>query len=163
HHPGWYHYLAVYDAYRRRDYRGALASALKVNMPGYYWPHATLAAVYGQLGEQERARASLREVIALLPNFGAIAREGFSKWDEVEFVEHLLEGLRKAGLEIPDGEHTLSAVDGNSLGKTGAQEAFWVAVLPFKSSGGADIESFADGLSEDITTGLSRFSYLSVV
>ena len=36
HHPGWYHYLTVYDAYRRRDYRGALASALKVNMPGYY-------------------------------------------------------------------------------------------------------------------------------
>ena len=60
HHPGWYHYLAVYDAYRRRDYRGALASALKVNMPGYYWPHATLAAVYGQLGEEQRARAALR-------------------------------------------------------------------------------------------------------
>jgi len=42
-------------------------------------------------------------------------------------------------------------------------KAFWVAVLPFKSSGGTEIESFADGLSEDITTGLSRFPYLSVV
>ena len=42
-------------------------------------------------------------------------------------------------------------------------EAFWVAVLPFKSSGGTEIESFADGLGEDITTGLSRFPYLSVV
>jgi adenylate cyclase len=101
HHPGWYHYLAVYDAYRRRDYRGALANALKVNMPGYYWPHATLAAVYGQLGEEQRARAALRELLALLPNFGEIAREEYGKWNEVEFVEHLLEGLRKAGLEIP--------------------------------------------------------------
>jgi tetratricopeptide (TPR) repeat protein len=101
HHPGWYHYLAVYDAYRRGDYRGALANALKVNMPGYYWPHATLAAVYGQLGEEQRARAALRELLALLPNFGAIAREEYGKWNEVEFVEHLLEGLRKAGLEIP--------------------------------------------------------------
>jgi TolB-like protein/class 3 adenylate cyclase len=44
-----------------------------------------------------------------------------------------------------------------------APEAFWVAVLPFKSSGGGEIDSFADGLVEDITTGLSRFSYLSVV
>jgi TolB-like protein len=101
HHPGWYHYLAVYDAYRRRDYRGALASALKVNMPGYYWPHATLAAVYGQLGEQERARAALRELNAIMPNFGAMAREEYSKWNDAEFIEHLLDGLRKAGLEIP--------------------------------------------------------------
>jgi TolB-like protein/Flp pilus assembly protein TadD len=100
HHPGWYHYLAVYDAYRRRDYRAALANAVKVNMPGYYWPHATLAAVYGQLGENERAREALRELHALVPNFGAIAREEYSKWNEVEFVEHLLDGLRKAGLEI---------------------------------------------------------------
>lgn len=40
---------------------------------------------------------------------------------------------------------------------------FWVAVLPFKSSGGAEMESFADGLGEEITTGLSRFRYLSIV
>jgi hypothetical protein len=100
HHPGWYHYLAIYDAYRRRDYRGALASALKVNMPGYYWPHATLAAVYGQLGEEQRARAALRELHAVMPNFGAIAREEYGKWNDAEFVEHLLGGLRKAGLEI---------------------------------------------------------------
>ncbi len=101
HHPGWYHYLAVYDAYRRRDYRGALTNALKVNMPGYYWPHATLAAIYGQLGEKERAGAALRELLAIRPNFAAEVREDYGKWNEVELVEHLLEGLRKAGLEIP--------------------------------------------------------------
>jgi tetratricopeptide (TPR) repeat protein len=106
HHPGWYHYLAVYDAYRRRDYRGALASALKVNMPGYYWPHATLAAVYGQLGEEQRARAALRELHALLPNFGAMAREEYGKWNDAEFTEHLLDGLRKAGLEIAGEDQT---------------------------------------------------------
>src|SRR5205085_7626336 len=42
-------------------------------------------------------------------------------------------------------------------------EELWVAVLPFKSSGDAELESFANGLGEDITTGLSRFRYLSVV
>src|SRR5437763_265835 len=42
-------------------------------------------------------------------------------------------------------------------------EELWVAVLPFKSSGDAEMESFANGLGEDITTGLSRFRYLSVV
>jgi TolB-like protein/Tfp pilus assembly protein PilF len=101
HHPGWYHYVALTDAYRRRDYRGALASALKVNMPGYYWPHALLAAVYGQLGEQQRARAALRELHALMPDFGAMAREEFGKWHDAELTEHLLDGLRKAGLDVP--------------------------------------------------------------
>ena len=101
HHAGWYHYVAFCDAYRRRDYRGALASALKVNMPAYHWPHVYLAAVYGQLGEQQRARAAWREVHALLPNFGAMVREEMGKWLDAELTEHLLDGLRKAGLLIP--------------------------------------------------------------
>jgi len=100
HHAGWYHFVASCDAYRKRDYRGALASALKVNMPAYHWPYVYLAAVYGQLGEQQRARTVLRELDALVPNFGTIAREEFGKWLDAELTEHLLDGLRKAGLQI---------------------------------------------------------------
>jgi len=45
-----------------------------------------------------------------------------------------------------------------------ANEGFWVAVLPFKYTGGnADLTALADGLCEDIVTGLSRFSYLRVI
>ena len=45
-----------------------------------------------------------------------------------------------------------------------AEEGFWVAVLPFKSGGSkADLAALADGLSADIVTGLSRFSYLKVI
>src|SRR5260370_6412467 len=41
---------------------------------------------------------------------------------------------------------------------------FWVAWLPFKSSGAdADLAALAEGLSDEIVTGLSRFRYLSVV
>src|ERR671923_643016 len=41
------------------------------------------------------------------------------------------------------------------------EEGFWVAVLPFKYVGAnADLSALAEGLSEDIVTGLSRFSYL---
>jgi adenylate cyclase len=163
HHAGWYHYVAFCDAYRRRDYRAALSTALKVNMPAYHWPHVYLAAVCGQLGDEQRGRAALREVHALLPNFGAIARDEMGKWLDPELTEHLLDGLRKAGLEISGEDQTLPATAAKSSAKIFSQEAFWVAVLPFKSSGGTEIESFADGLSEDITTGLSRFRYLSVV
>jgi hypothetical protein len=100
HHPGWYHYAEFTDAYRRHDYRAALESALKVNIPGYYWPHAVLAAAYGQLGEEQRARAALRELEAISPNFGAIAREEFGKWNDPELTEHFVDGLRKAGLVV---------------------------------------------------------------
>ena len=42
-----------------------------------------------------------------------------------------------------------------------ADEGFWVAVLPFKYSGQCNkITALAEGLSEAIVTGLSRFSYL---
>jgi len=43
-------------------------------------------------------------------------------------------------------------------------EGFWVAVLPFKYPGSnSDLEALAEGLSEDIVTGLSRFPHLRVI
>jgi TolB-like protein len=106
HHAGWYHYVAFCDAYRRRDYRAALTTILKVNMPAYHWPLVYLAAVCGQLGEQQRARAALQELHVLLPNFSATAREEMVKWLDPELTEHLLDGLRKAGLEVPPEKPT---------------------------------------------------------
>src|SRR5262249_46323055 len=44
------------------------------------------------------------------------------------------------------------------------EEGFWIAVLPFKYSGGSsDLTALAEGLTEEIVTGLSRFSYLKVI
>ncbi len=44
------------------------------------------------------------------------------------------------------------------------QEGFWVAVLPFKARGSdPSIETLAEGLTEEIITGLSRFTYLRVI
>ncbi|MDQ3417830.1 MAG: protein kinase, partial [Acidobacteriota bacterium] len=49
-------------------------------------------------------------------------------------------------------------------GSIRADEGFWVAVLPFKYTGGnADVTALAEGLSEEIVAGLSRFSYLRVI
>jgi len=45
-----------------------------------------------------------------------------------------------------------------------AAEGFWVVVLPFRAPGGdTDLEGLADGLTEDVTSGLSRFPYLRVI
>jgi TolB-like protein len=170
-HPGWYWFVAFMDAYRKRDYRGALEVALKINMPGNFYVSAVIAAAYGQLGEREAAGAAVRQLLAMKPGFAASAREEFGKWHGPgELLEQFLDGLRKAGLEIdtekgsppaaPDRARS-AAIDS---GAARTEEGFWVAVLPFKYTGAnTDLTALAEGLSEDIVTGLSRFSYLRVI
>src|SRR5438105_11111797 len=75
-----------------------------------------------------------------------------------------MDGLRKAGLEIGNKAGASAAVKASDSGTVRADEGFWVAVLPFKYSGNnADLTSLAEGLTEEIVTGLSRFSYLKVI
>jgi hypothetical protein len=48
--------------------------------------------------------------------------------------------------------------------REGADENFWVAVLPFKYVGGnTDVAALCEALQDEIVIGLSRFSYLRVV
>src|ERR1700690_2759105 len=102
HHPGWYWFTPYFDAYNRRDYRAALEFALKVSMPGFWRTHCALAAAYGQLGELEPARAALRELLAIRPNFAETPRAELEKWHDPDLIDHVLEGLRKAGLAIAE-------------------------------------------------------------
>jgi tetratricopeptide (TPR) repeat protein len=102
HHPGWCWFPPLFDAYRKGDYRGALDLAHKVNMPGFWRTQAALAATYGQMGEVESARGAARELLAIRPDFAGVAREELGKWWKPELVEDIIDGLRKAGLEIVD-------------------------------------------------------------
>ncbi|HEV2134086.1 MAG TPA: hypothetical protein VGR47_07465 [Terracidiphilus sp.] len=101
HHPGWYWFPAFFDAYRKRDYTGALAIAARINMPGYWRTNVALASAYGQLGQREAGQRAVQELLALRPDFAAIARQELGKWWDPELTEHLVDGLRKSGLEIP--------------------------------------------------------------
>jgi tetratricopeptide (TPR) repeat protein len=99
HHPGWYWYALFLDAYRNAEYRGALAIALKIDMPGFPLASVALAATYGQLGELDAARKALRELLELKPRYPAEARTELGKIWDPQLVEQLIDGLRKAGLE----------------------------------------------------------------
>lgn len=101
HFPGWYWFPPLIDAYRKRDYQGALDIALKINMSGFWRSQFALAAIYGQLGELELARSAMRELLAIRPDFAGSVHDELAKWWQPELVAHLIEGLRKAGLEIP--------------------------------------------------------------
>jgi adenylate cyclase len=102
--PGMYNYTAWHDAYSRKDYRRALELALKLNTPDNFYQHAVLAMCYAQLGEMDAAHKSLQDMLALKPDYGKVARQLHGKWIQPELVEQLMNGLRKAGLEIADDE-----------------------------------------------------------
>ena len=169
HFPGWYRLASITNAYRTRDYRAALDAALKIQMPGYFWTPVFCAAAYGQLGERESARKAVGELLAIRPEFGKTAREEFGKWHEPELVEHFLDGLRKAGLAVPEkGSPPKSAstpsAAADASGAARADEGFWVAVLPFQHTAASpELSALAEGMSEEIVAGLARFSYLRVI
>ena len=163
-HPVWYWSLPFFNAYRNGDYVTARAFAFKFFMPGFYLSYVLLGAVHGQLGEHEAAGRAVQDLLALIPDVSVI-RNKLERWYQPELVEQLFAGLRKAGLEITSDPGTTGPSPAlTPSGERTGQEGFWVAVLPFKFTGSnTEVATLAEGLSEEIVTGLSRFSYLRVI
>jgi len=78
-----------------------------------------------------------------------------------EFRDLSRQAVPKSTSATTSTTHAPRAADS---GATRADEGFWISVLPFKYSGGnAELTALAEGLTEDIVAGLSRFSYLRVI
>ena len=166
HHPGWYWYADVYNAYRQGDYRGALGFARKADMPGHWGGHAMTAAACGQLGELEAAGRALRDLLALRPDFAAIVRPASQKWFDSEYVERLVDGLRKAGLDVPvaAGAHEAAAAPAAAaVSRSPSEGVVAVAVLPFSDMSPArDQEYLCEGMAEEIMNALVRVGGIRV-
>jgi TolB-like protein/Tfp pilus assembly protein PilF len=157
HHPGWYRFSIAINKYRTGDYDGALDVALKINMPSYYFTHAALAAAYGQLGRQEAASSAVRELLALKSDFAEAAREEWGKWfGEGDLLEHMLEGLEKAGLHIDSLEDESPGQTSPSKSAASDSEGtVGIAVLPFADMSPAkDQDYFCEGMAEEIMNAL---------
>jgi adenylate cyclase len=71
-------------------------------------------------------------------------------------------GLALAFLDFGHGTTELSGAPAQAV--IPSDEEPWIAVLPFQvQSGNPELENFAAGLTEDISNGLSDFSYLMVL
>jgi TolB-like protein/Tfp pilus assembly protein PilF len=156
-HPGWYLFSIFLNAYRKKDYRGALDVLLKINMPSYFFTHASLASVYGQLGETGAAQRALRELVTQKPDFAVTVREEWGRWvGPGELLEQLIDGLRKAGLEVdtPGGDTTelKPSVEASAAEAPGSVA---IAVLPFTDmSPDKDQDYFCEGMAEEIMNAL---------
>jgi tetratricopeptide (TPR) repeat protein len=95
-HPQWYWDDLAIVLYAAHRYEEAIEANLRITARKKPWHHARLAACYAQLGRLEEARAQVAEVLRMKPDFH------LSNMDRVyknsADAEHVLEGMRKAGL-----------------------------------------------------------------
>jgi tetratricopeptide (TPR) repeat protein len=80
HHPGWYWFAPFFNAYRKGDYRTALNIAPKIDMPGFWRTKVALAAVYGQVGEQEGAERALQGARGTREVVGTATGAALDRW-----------------------------------------------------------------------------------
>jgi TolB-like protein len=85
------------------------------------------------------------------------------KFWQPEFAEHVIEGLRKAGMNIAGEERLGPAKSSTKSGANPGLAAPSIAVLPFANlSAEKDREYFSDGLAEEIINLLARIPGLRV-
>lgn len=95
-HPGWYHFSFARLHYDQRNYEQTIADVEKIGLPHFYWTHMLSAAAKGQLGHPDAAQ-SLSRIFEVRPGFSAQIE--LRKWNAAPAdLEHIVEGLRKAGL-----------------------------------------------------------------
>ncbi|WGS20125.1 MULTISPECIES: adenylate/guanylate cyclase domain-containing protein [unclassified Bradyrhizobium] len=100
-HPHFAPLMAGVAHYHLKEYHDAqhwLTEAIG-RAPNHQYGHAFLAATYAQLGRMEDARAEASEVLRLNPRYSISGtQKQVSILKRAEDLEHLVDGLRKAGL-----------------------------------------------------------------
>lgn len=99
--PGWLHGTNCIYYYRLEDYESALVAANKYHIPGLFWGPVSRIATLGQLGRTGEAEADIKTLWEWRPDFADMGRTLFGRmFKEESLIEHLVEGLEKAGLKI---------------------------------------------------------------
>ncbi len=96
-HPGWYHFSFARLHYHQQKYEEMLVDVQRISMPNFYWTHLLDAAAMGQMGRRE-APASITMMRDSKP--GLSVTNELHKWNVAPHdFDHIMEGLRKAGLD----------------------------------------------------------------
>ena len=99
--PGWLYSVECMYHYRLHDYESALVGANKFRIPGLFWGPVLRIAVLGQLGRPAEAETEIQTLFEWRPDFAEMGRTLFGRmFKEDSLIEHLVEGLGKAGLKV---------------------------------------------------------------
>jgi serine/threonine-protein kinase len=156
-HAGWMHFAPLWQHFHKGEYEQALECANRVDVPGLFWPYLVMASACGHLGRHAEASAAVRDLLALDPEFAAHARSNIGTWHFASgLMDPILEGLRKAGLSIPDN----GSSDSPRRSRAPARS---VAVLPFVNmSANKNDEYLSDGMTEELINALAKVPGLRV-
>jgi len=104
----WWYYAPFWmEAFARDDYNAALEYLYKYELPGFQWTYIYFAATYGHLGQTEKAREAVDQLLELRPDIANKIRQECRFWNFPEpVIAKIVDGLRKAGLDIPDEPDT---------------------------------------------------------
>jgi TolB-like protein len=95
--PTWYRHKLGFSHFIAHRYEEAIAALSRSStMP--FWVQAYLAACYGLTNRIDRARELAAEIVRLVPDFSRARLAAKEPFKHPADREHLLEGMRKAGL-----------------------------------------------------------------
>lgn len=87
--------------YRIREYEKALKEANQYDVASLFWGPLLRAAIAGQQHRTEEAKSNIAHLMQLKPDFEEKAHYLIRRFvKEDDLVEHIVDGLRKAGLKI---------------------------------------------------------------
>lgn len=104
-HQSWLYQTWHLDHFRKGEYAKSRDMALKMNLPGNYMVQASLTAAYAMNGESKKAKKTLEHLLDLRPDYPEDPRAPFrARGLPTELIEGLMDGLRKAGLDVKPAE-----------------------------------------------------------
>lgn len=99
--PLYFHGSTTLYHYRKKAYGHALSEVNKYNIPSLFWSPMLKAAILGQLDQRDQAGSQIEKLLELKPDFKEKATFLISRYvKEDELVEHVMDGLRKAGMAL---------------------------------------------------------------
>ena len=99
--PNWYYGPLTCYYYRKKEYNLAYQESLKYDVVGLFWGPMLRVACLGQLGRKSDAEQNISALKAIKPDFEDKAHYLISRYvKEEKLVDHIVEGLKKAGLKI---------------------------------------------------------------
>ena len=97
--PAGYRRGRFLDAYMHGNYQAALAELRAAERPLNIYDHVFQAMTYAQLGESQKAKAAVSQVLVFDPKYGEHVAADFRKRNaDPTLVRAIVDGLAKAGL-----------------------------------------------------------------
>jgi len=149
--PPWYPWILGWAQVVAEQYEASIASSKEAAI---LYPtaevHLNLAVAYHYLGRAAKARAAVQESLRIDPELNLDGVKAALPFADPAHLERFLLAMREAGLP----EHAALSLPNKPS----------IAVLPFTNmSDDAEQEYFADGMTDDLITDLSKISALFVI